>query len=135
MPLNLGPLDFYFFSTCALLGVLFNGVCRGFITCLKLVNEEQNIEQKNKRNLEEQKTTWTLRQMGLLIIEDIGILATSPSCPIHIGVISRIWFITHGKSVKKSSLKILRTSTKSSVSSSVEIFFDVKTPWDSQMDG
>jgi hypothetical protein len=95
-----------------LLGVLFNGVCQGFITCLKLVKEEQNIEQKNKRNLEEQKTTWTLRQMGLLIIEDIGILATSPSCPIHIGVISHIWFITHGKSVKKSSFEDIKNINK-----------------------
>jgi hypothetical protein len=38
-------LIFYFLSPCALLSILFNGVCQGFITRLKLVQEEQNIEQ------------------------------------------------------------------------------------------
>jgi hypothetical protein len=38
-------LNFYFLSPGALLGILFNGVCQGFITCLKLVQEEQDIEQ------------------------------------------------------------------------------------------
>jgi hypothetical protein len=35
----------------ALLGVLFNGVCEGFITCLKFVKQELNIEQKKTREI------------------------------------------------------------------------------------
>jgi hypothetical protein len=60
----LGPLDFYFFSTCALLGVLFNGVCRGFITCLKLVNEEQNIEQKKQEKFRRTKNDVNIATNG-----------------------------------------------------------------------
>jgi hypothetical protein len=56
---------------------------------LKFVKEEQNIEEKTNKKFK-RKMMSTLQQMGLLMIEDIGIMSTSPSCPIHIGVISHI---------------------------------------------
>jgi hypothetical protein len=70
-----------------LLGVLFNGVCQGFIDCLKLVNEEQNIEPKNEEKFRRIENDINIATNGTSYD---GILSTSPSCPIHIGVTSRI---------------------------------------------